>query len=87
MIDWLRHKLGLTGTYYDGWGMWALLRERVRIAAHDVAWPPYDCQFCVGQEYGCWCQHYGACAPGVGPMRRDLALRWIYRKIWGGDRK
>jgi hypothetical protein len=85
--DWVRLKLGF-GSYYEGWGVVALLLEYIRVAFHNVAWPHYDCENCIGViEYGCYCAYNGACAPGVGPMRRDLALRWAYRKIWGGDDK
>lgn len=58
------------------------------------AWPFYDCELCVGQEYwqGCYCAYYeadGPCSPYT-PLWR-MALRylwnWMYRnRISGSNR-
>lgn len=47
---------------------------------YDFAWPPYECELCVGQEpqSGCYCAHYDCLLPGVPPERHHL---WA-RKLW-----
>ena len=49
---------------------------------YDLAWPSYECELCVGQEYwrGCECAYRGDVAPGVGPTRRHLFWRWVWSK-------
>lgn len=56
--------------------------NRVRFALEAAAWPTYACEFCVGQEHGCYCGYHGGIAPGIGPQRRHLALRWLHKKLW-----
>lgn len=42
-------------------------------------YPSYECEQCVGQEpwLGCYCQHYGAVAPGIGPEAWRAWLRRV----------
>ena len=47
----------------------------LRIYLRRLAWPPYDCERCVGQDYGCWCDYHGAIAPGIGPEWWRVRLR------------
>lgn len=53
-----------------------LLRARSRLRRW--LYPMFRCELCVGQEYGCWCAHHGSIAPGVGPERWRVLLRWVF---------
>lgn len=46
-----------------------------------LAWPGYECQQCVGQEYGqgCWCAYNGASSPGEGPEWWRVQLRMLFK--------
>lgn len=56
---------------------------RLRTWLKRIAYPPFECQQCVGQEYwqGCYCVYNDASAPGEGPtLKQALALkilRWL----------
>lgn len=55
------------------------LPRRLYFWLRRMAWPLYECQLCVGQEYwqGCYCAYHGAIAPGgPGPKRWRRTLRW-----------
>lgn len=43
------------------------------------AYPMYDCECCVGQDWwqGCYCHYHGAVAPCEGPTRRHEFLRRV----------
>lgn len=48
---------------------------------YDLAYPPYDCEQCVGQEpwQGCYCSYHGAVAPGENHVEwwRGLLRRFV----------
>ena len=47
----------------------SLSNHKIKRWLHDIAFPMYDCEDCigVGGGYPCWCAHYGARAPGEPP--------------------
>ena len=52
---------------------------------YNWAWPSFECQQCVGQEYwqGCYCDYYGASCPGgPGPEWWRLLLRRLWNFGW-----
>lgn len=48
------------------------------------AYPPYDCEDCVGagKEWGCYCRYYGATAPCEGPSDYHVFIRKIIKFLW-----
>lgn len=46
-----------------------------------LAWPNYDCEYCVGQEpqHGCWCAYHGAPAPNTPPEWWRVRLQQLMR--------
>lgn len=56
-------------------------RQSFKWWLHDVLWPSYSCELCLGQDagHGCYCAHQGALSPGgPGPGW----LRWRGRHLW-----
>lgn len=49
---------------------------------YDTAWPSYECQQCVGQEYwqGCQCAYYAASGPCKPATRWHLFWRWVWER-------
>lgn len=49
----------------------------IRRLLRRLAYPSYDCELCVGQEWwqGCECSYHGGIAPGVGPEWWRVQLR------------
>jgi hypothetical protein len=60
----------------------------LRTWLYNKAYPGFECQQCVGQDYwqGCHCAYAGGISPGEGPGRYHLALRWLYGKLYGPAR-
>jgi hypothetical protein len=56
----------------------------LRLRLLRLAYPKFDCENCVGYaEMGCYCDYHGAVAPGIGPSRRHMFWRWVWRKTFG----
>lgn len=59
----------------------ALLRRRLE----RLAWPPYDCDDCIGmREHGCYCAYLGSLTPGdaIDPSRYGWRLLHGLIFIW-----
>lgn len=64
------------------------MKARLLRWLNHIAYPTYECRYCIGQEWhqGCWCAYYGAVAPGVGPSKFRLWLQgWANRLSENGD--
>lgn len=61
-------------------------RFSFRAYLHRKCWPDYACQDCVGagRDFGvCYCAYHEGVAPGVGPDKRIILLRKVYKKMFG----
>lgn len=54
---------------------------------YKLAWPSYDCEQCVGQDWwqGCYCAYYGASAPNCGPEWWRVLMRRLYNFGWNNS--
>lgn len=78
---WIRGE----GTFYRDLPMHEVLQWRFRRWLERLAWPPYDCENCVGVFEGvssCYCAYYGAIAPNIGPTRWHLFVRSIHKRLY-----
>lgn len=88
MRNWLRRRIGLTGSYFDDKSLPRQVWTQLDWWLADFGWPFFECGNCIGmQEYGCYCAYHDAIAPGCGPERTHLFWRWVHHKIFGTHRK
>jgi hypothetical protein len=64
-----------------------ILLIRMKIWVRNRLYPVYACEDCIGMNnyynpHGCQCAAYEAPAPGVGPSKKLIFLRFIAKKIW-----
>lgn len=52
----------------------------MKMRLYNWAWPSFECQLCVGQDWwqGCECDYFGGSAPGCGPEW----WRVLLRRLW-----